>query len=241
MHIIIMGMGIFGLNLASLLISEGHDIVLIDNNSNKCTKFANKLDATIICGDGTDTEILEESGIRDADVFVAATENDDPNLLACVLAKGYEVPSIISQVSNINHHEAFKNSGIHSIINPELTAANFIKNMIVRPKISDFTLLNRGEAELINVVVEKGRYVNKKIGDISPNKNFNIIAIYQEDYMNMPEPEMILEPGMKISLLVKTEHTMDVLKGFTEETDVNIFPGIKIDLYQELINRKIIK
>lgn len=241
MHIVIMGVSIFGLNLASLLISEGHDVVLIDNNENKCNKFSSKLDAVIICGDGTDTEILEESGIEDADIFIAATENDDSNLLASVIAKGFNVNKIISQISDPNHEKAFKDAGIHAIINPELTAANYIKKLIIKPKITNFVLFGDGEAELMDVIIEKGKYVNQKIGDIIPNDNFNIIAVYENGNIVMPKPEMILKPGKKLSIIIKTKYVEDILKCFTEDIEVNLFPGIKIELNQELANRKIIK
>lgn len=236
-----MGMGIFGLNLASLLISEGHDVTLIGDDESKCNKFADKLDAFIIYGNATDADVLEGSNIRDADVFVAASENDESNLLACIMVKGYKVPKIISQVSDPNHNKAFKEAGIHIMINPELTAANYIKKLIIRPKIADLTMLGKGDAELIDFTIEKGKYVGKRIGDISPNDYFNIVAFYENNEIIMPHPDIILKPGMKISILVKTEYASDVLKGFTEDVEVEIFPGIKVELYQELANRKIIK
>ena len=126
MHVVIMGSGVFGFNLASLLISDGHDVTIIESKELKCDIVANKLDAIVIHGDGTDTEILEEAEIKEADVFVAATENDEYNLLACILVRSFKVPKIISQVSNPNHQEAFKEVGIDILINPELTAANYI-------------------------------------------------------------------------------------------------------------------
>ena len=180
MHIVIMGSGIFGTNLALSLISEGHDIVLIENDEEKCNKLANKLDAEVIYGDGTDNEILEESNIEEADVFVAATETDEVNLLACILAKGYKAPRIISQVSNPNHKDAFNEVGIDIIINPELYAANYIGKLITRPKIADITVLGAGETELIDINLEKGEFVGKAVGDVSPGDDFTIVAIYED-------------------------------------------------------------
>ena len=162
MHVVIMGSGIFGLNLASLLISDGYDITLIENDEIKCNKLVNKLDANVIHGNGTDKEILEESNIGEADVFVAATENDEFNLLACILVKGFKVPKIISQVSDPNHKEAFNEVGIDIIINPELNAANYVEKLIVRPKIASMTILGRGGAEIIDLTLEKGEYIGKK-------------------------------------------------------------------------------
>jgi trk system potassium uptake protein TrkA len=228
-----MGSGIFGFNLASLLISDGYDITLIENDEIKCNKTASKLDANVIYGKGTDKEILEESNIEEADVFVAATENDEFNLLACILVKNYKVPKIISQVTDPNHNEAFNEVGIDIIINPELTAANYVEKLIVRPKITDITVLGKGDAELIDLTLEKGKYIGKKIGDISPNDNYSIIAVYEKDELIIPKPDMILKPGTKISILVKTKNAVDVLKSFTDvNPETEIFPGIKVVLYQ---------
>ena len=67
-----MGGGRVGMNLASFLISDGHYITLIENNEEKCRVIASELDATVICGNGTDINTLEESNLEDADFFVAA-------------------------------------------------------------------------------------------------------------------------------------------------------------------------
>jgi trk system potassium uptake protein TrkA len=236
MHIVIMGSGIFGTNLALSLISEGHDIVLIENDEEKCNKLANKLDAEVIYGDGTDNEILEESNIEEADVFVAATETDEVNLLACILAKGYKVPRIISQVSDPNHKDAFNEVGIDIIINPELYAANYIGKLITRPKIADITVLGAGETELIDINLEKGEFIGKAVGDVSPGDDFTIVALYEDGEITFPKPDSVLKAGTKISILVKSKSSMEVLKRFTEENTetekIEIFPGIKLDLYQ---------
>lgn len=236
MHIVIMGSGIFGTNLALSLISEGHDLILIENDEEKCKKLANKLDAEVIHGDGTDNEILEESNVEEADVFVAATETDEVNLLACILAKGYKVPRIISQVSDPNHKDAFNEVGIDILINPELYAANYIGKLITRPKIADITVLGTGETELIDINLEKGEFVGKTVGDVSPGDDFTIVALYEDGEITFPKPDRVLKAGTKISILVKSKSSMEVLKRFTEEnTDtekIEIFPGIKLDLYQ---------
>jgi len=236
MHIVIMGSGIFGTNLALSLISEGHDIILIENDEEKCNKLANKLDAEVIHGDGTDKEILEESNVEEADVFVAATETDEVNLLACILAKVYKVPRIISQVSDPNHKEAFNEVGIDILINPELYAAKYIGKLITRPKIADITVLGTGETELIDLNLEKGEFVGKTVGDVSPGYDFTIVALYEDGEIIFPRQDQVLKEGTKISILVKSKSSMEVLKRFTEENTetekIEIFPGIKLDLYQ---------
>ena len=77
MYIIIMGGGRVGLNLANLLIEDGHDITLIESDESSCSEVAAELDALVICGNGTSSELLEETNIEDADFFIATTGNDE--------------------------------------------------------------------------------------------------------------------------------------------------------------------
>ena len=216
MYVVIMGGGRVGLNLASFLISDGHDVTLIENDDALCCNAASELDALVICGNGTDTKTLEEANINDADVFVAATGNDEANLLACVLVREYNVPKIIARVSDPSHSAAFKKIGVDSVISPELTAASYLEKLIIRPKIADLVVLGKGDAELLDLTVDHEKTIGKRVGDLSPTDDFIIVAIYEKGKILIPKPDMILNKGMKVSVLVKTKFAQDVLKRFSK-------------------------
>jgi trk system potassium uptake protein len=215
MYVVIMGGGKMGLSLASLLVSDGHDVTLIENDQGLCNIASSELDAMIICGSGTNGKVLEEANIEDADVFVAATGNDEVNLLSCILVNEYKIPKIIARVSDITHSHAFKEVGIDSVVSPELTTASYVEKLIIRPKIADLVVMGKGDAELLDIKLENDRYVGKTIGDVSPDDNFLIVAIYENDNLMIPKPNMILKKGMKISILVKTKYAQKIVKMFT--------------------------
>ncbi len=215
MYIVIMGGGRMGRNLASLLVSDGLDVTLIENDQGLCNIASSELDAMIICGSGTNGKVLEEANIEDADVFVAATGNDEVNLLSCILVNEYNIPKIIARVSDITHSHAFKEVGIDSVVSPELTTASYVEKLIIRPKIADLVVMGKGDAELLDIKLENDKYVGKKIGDVSPDDNFLIVAVYENDNLLIPKPEIILKKGMKISILVKTKYAQKVVKMFT--------------------------
>jgi trk system potassium uptake protein len=216
MYVVVMGGGRVGLNLASFLISDGHDVTLIENDEGLCSNAASELDALVICGNGTDTKTLDEANVKDADVFVAATGNDESNLLACILVREFKVPKIIARVSEPNHADAFKKVGIDSVISPEITAASYLEKLIIRPKIADLVVLGKGDAELLDLNLDNEKAIGKKIGDISPTEDFIIVALYENGNIIIPKPEMILKEGMKISILVKTKYAKEIMKRFTK-------------------------
>ena len=214
MYAVIMGNGRVGKNLALKLINNGNDVTLIDNNQNSCTNAASEMDALIICGNGTNTRILEEANVGDADIFVAATGNDEANLLASILVSEYESPKIIARVTNPDHEKAFKNVGVHHVISPELTAVSYLEKIITRPKVADLAICGKGNAELIDVSVKNRKIIGKRIGEVSPTDDYIISAIYNGGII-IPQDDIVLEENTKISVLVKTESVKKVTELFT--------------------------
>ncbi len=199
-----MGLGRVGLSLANLLIDDGYDLTLIDDNESLCNEAAAELDALVICGNGTNSKLLEETNIEDADFFIATTGNDEANLLSCILVRKYNVPNIIARVSNPDHEEAFKEVGIDNVISPEITAAGFLEKLVTRPNVADLISLGEGDAEILDMTITNDKIVGKRIKEISPTKDFIIIATYQPDgKLVIPQPDNTLARGEKVSVLVK--------------------------------------
>lgn len=215
MYIVIMGGGRVGLNLAYSLVAGGHDVTLIENDSNLCNNAASELDALVICGNGTDIKTLEEANIADADVFVAATGHDEANLLSCILVKDYNIKKIIARVSNPDHEDAFKKVGIDDVISPELTAASYLEKLIVRPKIADLIIIGKGNAELLEIRVKNKSVIGKRIMDVSPTDDYIIAALYKNGEITIPKKDNILNEGDRISVLVKRNAVKKTTKLFT--------------------------
>ena len=215
MNILIMGAGRVGLNLASFLISDGQDVIIIENNKNLCNNAVQELDALVICGSGTETKTLEEAGIENVDVFVAATGNDEVNLLACILVKKYDVSKVIARVSDPAHENAFKNVGIDFVVSPELTTASYLEKLIIRPKIADLVIIGKGNAELLDIKVTNKKVFNKKTSELSPTKDFIISAIHENGDILIPDDTTVIKEGCRISVLVKKHAVKQVEDIFT--------------------------
>ena len=203
MYIIIMGGGRVGLALANLLIEDGYDITLIENDESLCADVAAELDALVICGSGTSSKLLEEANIEDADYFIATTGSDESNLLSCILVKKYDVPNIIARVSNPDHENAFKEVGIDQVISPEVTAAIQLQQSVTNPHVAKLTTLGEGDAEIIEMTITNDKVVGKRFKDISPTKDYIIIATYQNGKLVIPQPDNTITRGEKVSILVK--------------------------------------
>lgn len=203
MYIIIMGGGRVGLALANLLIENGQDITLIESDETLCADVASELDALVICGNGTNSKLLEETNIEDADYFIATTGNDEANLLSCILVRKYNVPHIIARVSNPDHEEAFKEVGIDHVISPESAAAAQLQKLVTRPNAAELMTLGEGDAEILDMTITNDKIVGKRYKDISPTKDYIIISTYQNGKLVIPQPENTVSRGEKVTVLVK--------------------------------------
>ena len=212
MYAIIMGGGRVGLALANLLIEEGYDITLIESDEALCGEVAAELDALVICGNGTNSKLLEETNIEDADYFIATTGNDEANLLSCILVRKYDVPNIIARVSNPDHEEAFKEVGIDQVISPEITAASQLQQYVTRPNVAELMTLGEGDAEILDMTITNDKIIGKRFKDISPTKEFIIIATYQKGKLVIPQPDNTISRGEKVSILVKRGNFKKVSK-----------------------------
>ncbi|WP_407414724.1 potassium channel family protein [Methanobrevibacter sp.] len=203
MYIVIMGGGRVGLALANLLIENGQDITLIESDETLCADIASELDALVICGNGTNSKLLEETNIEDADYFIATTGNDEANLLSCILVRKYDVPNIIARVSNPDHEEAFKEVGIDHVISPETAAAAQLQKLVTRPNAAELMTLGEGDAEILDMTITNDRIVGKRYKDISPTKDYIIISTYESGKLVIPQPNDTVTRGAKVTVLVR--------------------------------------
>ena len=203
-YVIIMGGGRVGLALANLLIDEGYDIALIESDDALSNEVAAELDALVVNGNGTSSKLLEEINIEDAKYFIATTGSDEANLLSCILVRKYDVPHIIARVSNPDHEEAFKEVGIERVISPERAVAAQLMKVVTRPKAEELMTLGKGDAEIMDMTLTNDKVVGKRFKEVSPTKDFIIIATYQNGKLVIPQPDNIISRGEKVTLLVKS-------------------------------------
>ena len=127
MRILVVGDGKVGHTLAQELISEGHDVVIIDRNDEVVRKAEDMLDAMCIHGNGANAKTLLDAGVEKADIVVAATASDETNMLCCLVAKRLGAKYTIARIRDPEYNESLTllqhELGIDMTINPERATA----------------------------------------------------------------------------------------------------------------------
>lgn len=129
-YIIVAGCGRFGANIASMLSTQGKDVVVIDRNSSSFRKLSSDYSGFTTMGDATDIDTLTEAGITKADIVVAATNDDNANIMISQIAsKIFNVPKVISRLYDTEKETVYKDFDI-KIIYPARLSISAFENLI---------------------------------------------------------------------------------------------------------------
>jgi trk system potassium uptake protein TrkA len=158
--IIIVGAGEVGFHIAQRLSGENQDVVIIDKDPGKIKRITDNLDVQSLLGSGTSPEMLKGAGIRDADMLIAATDSDEVNLIACLLARHLN-PHILkaARIRNpeyLEERDLFSREllGIDHIINPESVMVETIRNVMMIPGASDVIDFEEGRVKLVGITIK---------------------------------------------------------------------------------------
>ncbi|MEE9369264.1 MAG: Trk system potassium transporter TrkA [Pontiella sp.] len=138
MRIVIIGAGNAGRQLAMRLCEEKHSVVMIDANPQALAQAEAGLDILTICGQGSNPSVLEQAQSEKSDLLIAVTDNDEVNILSCLLGHAAGVKGTIARVTNpdfINSHSDYDlhKMGIDLIINQKQECAREVFNMLQMP------------------------------------------------------------------------------------------------------------
>lgn len=138
MNIIVVGGGKIGKTIIASLVSEGHDVVVLEDNPSVLDEITNIYDIMGVRGNGADCETLEEAGVDKAEMFVAVTGSDELNMLSCFMAKKMGAKHTIARIRNPEYNEHSlgfmrQQLNLSMSINPELLVAQELFNILKLP------------------------------------------------------------------------------------------------------------
>lgn len=213
MKIIILGAGKVGSYVTSDLSSEGHDILVIDNDKEVLSNLLATNDVMGLVGDGRDIEILKEACVGDCDLFIAITLSDDVNLIAAILAKKLGAKSIIVRLREqlyVKHRKIIEDiTDATAIINPEYIAAKDIQRTLKYSHALNVESFFKDRAIMMELIIgEDSELAGTKISDLriySENYHTLIGIINSDGDINIPHGDDVLKANDKIYVIGEKE------------------------------------
>ncbi|WP_026506824.1 Trk system potassium transporter TrkA [Butyrivibrio sp. MC2013] len=208
MQIIIVGCGNVGRTLTEALSKEGHNITVIEEDSDVVKKVVNRLDVMGIVGNGVSFSILKDAGIETADLMIAVTDSDERNLLSCLIARKAGKCNTIARVRG---HEYAKEIGfikdelgLSMVINPEYALASEAARLLKFPSANKIETFAKGKAELVRMTVsEDSKLCNRSLKDINKEMNLPVLIgmVKRGEDVFIPDGSFILHDKDEISVI----------------------------------------
>lgn len=216
--IIITGDSYSTVELGLALDKTGHDVTLVDPNLEHAKQIAGLFDKIeTIHGDCTQDDLLKELHVDKAAYFIAVSDEADYNMLSSLLAKVEGANEVISMTSEWQHDKLFHSIGIDHVINPRLTTAREILEIISRGQIGAVVKLSDVDIEAARFVVEpNSKIAGMKVRDVGVKiKRGSIIGVIIRDgRMMLPDGDTIIEANDHIIIITRHDNLDTITKFF---------------------------
>ncbi len=213
--ILIIGGGNIGLHLAKMLEEnfEGARIKIIEKDKLRAEEIANELTSSIVIhGDALDEEILKEANLEDSETVLALTNDDENNIMACVLAeKTGQTKRTIAIVNKSNYSLLQSSLNIDDLVDPRMTTVSRIMEHVHKGTIGSVYSLLDGEYEFIEAkILEQSELLNKKIKDCNLPENIRIGSVVRGKEVIIPRSDFIFEKDDLVILLAKRDQLKEI-------------------------------
>jgi trk system potassium uptake protein len=202
-HILIIGGGNIGLRLAHELESKQYHVRLIEKDMARCDFLAERLHHTIVLhGDGTDQELLEEENIREIDVAIALTGNEEANVLSSLLARSLGAKRTMTRINKFHYMPIISAIGLGRIVSPRLSAINSIILHVRKGKVLSSVSLKGEQAEVLEAVaLETSGIVGTALKELDFPRGTIVLAILRGETEIIPNGNSIVRPGDRVVIL----------------------------------------
>ena len=208
MHVAIAGAGNVGTSIASDLKDAGHDVLLIEQDPDLVAKLRPSLDVRWYEGDACEVSTLQTAGLADADVVVAATGDDEDNLVVSLLSKmEFAVPRVVARVNHPKNRWLFNETwGVDvSVSTPHLLTA-LVEEAVSVGALVRILQFSEGEARLVEVTLaDESPAKGRPLSELDLPRDATIVAVIRQRRVVVPRGDTVLYPHDEVIALVTDE------------------------------------
>lgn len=242
MLIIVVGAGKVGYAITEQLVAEGHDVTVIDKSVESLRNSNNILDVRCIEGNASSRAVLEEAGIKEADLFISATSSDETNIVLSLIARKMGAKNTIARVRNPEYSEQIRflrdDLSLSMTINPEMSAALEIAKILRTPSAIKVDSFARGRIDLIEWRVRpNGKLDGVRLLDFYTTFRIKLLicAVIRNDEIIIPTGSFVLNGGDRIFITASPHDIMSFFRmadeGKNKVRNVMIVGGGRIAFY----------
>jgi trk system potassium uptake protein TrkA len=208
MKVAVAGAGKVGQYVAADLIGRGHEVIVIEQNNDIIRRDSGRIACTWISADACEPFELKGIGLDTCDVMVAATGDDEDNLVISLLAKQeYAIPRVLARVNHPKNHWLFNESwGVDAAVSPPHLLTALVEEAVSVGDLVRLLTLEKGKVSLVEVTLsERSFSAGKLIGELRLPQDCAIVAVVRNHHVIIPREETPLIAGDEVLALAVTE------------------------------------
>jgi len=215
MKVVVAGAGNMGRHLALDLSDRGHEVTLIEQETAPAARARQDLPQSVrvLLGDACEPYVLEEAQLGQADVIVAATGDDEDNLVVSLLAKQeFAVPRVLARVNHPENEWMFTEQwGVDTAVSPPHILTALVEEAVSVGDIVRLLKLQRGKVTLVELTLQEGsEVVGRPMYELRLPLDSAIVAIVRADHVVIPQPETVLAAGDEVMAIATPEVEEDL-------------------------------
>lgn len=217
MYVVVGGGGKVGFYLGRELIQQGHEVVIIEQLTDRAEFIGNELGNVVVHGNADEARTLREAGAERADVVVAVTGDDEDNLVICQVAKKrFGSRRTVARINEPRNERLFKLLGIDATINATEVLLSVLEQQIPDSNLRPLLRLRDTDVEIVEVVLSaRSPAAGKSIGELTLPPECNVSLVLRRGSPIFPTGGTVLEPEDEIIALTHATHEDDLRRLFS--------------------------
>lgn len=201
MYIIVAGGGLVGANLMRSLLHMGHEVTLIEQRRDRFEGLEEEFEHQVQLGDATELFVLERAGIgRPPDIIIAATGDDEDNMIICQLAnEKYGVPKVVARVNDPRNQEHFDLLGISPTVCATTSLLALVEHAVPQHGLVHLLELREEKLEIVEMQIdERSPACGKALANVSVPEGSRLIAVVRDGEAHLGDGDFVLRAGDQV-------------------------------------------
>lgn len=207
MYVIVAGGGKVGYSLARILLSEEHEVLIVERDRRRADAMAEDLGSVVLRGDACEVSTLAEAGASRADVVVAVTGDDEDNLVICQLAKKkFSAGRVVARINNPKNRRIFNLLGVDAAVSSTELILTQIQQELPGQALIQLVKLRAKDLELVEATLVAGSpLIGLAVADAALPANSRLLLILRDGEAIVPSGSTVLAQGDEVVALARTE------------------------------------
>jgi len=206
MHVIVVGCGRVGSELAVSLDQLGHSVSIIDKQRNAFRRLPERWSGRAVLGFGFDRDHLEQAGVRDASALAAVTSGDNSNVLTARIAREtFQIPNVVARIYDPRRAMIYQRLGIPTVATVAWTTDQVMRRLFPNESVAEWTHAS-GEVSMVERALPEA-WAGHKLAGINEHGKFQLSVVTRGGQPRIITPDLVGQEGDVLHLLVRKDAT----------------------------------